>query len=123
MGINRAAIGSQEWTTAVVSAVRVNEDQGKICLRFDFLAGVTLEKFPGSDSQTLLQAQEVIRAQDDGGGAATLVEAGQIGMTMEFKAAGQGEAGLVHGLIEGYKFFIGSHCGRRLRGGDFQSLI
>ncbi len=104
MGINRAAVRPQERTAALRRPVSIDEDQGQIGIRFNLLPGVTLPQFRGSDPQTLFQTQEVIRAQDDGGGAATLVEAGQIGMAMEPEAAVQRQAFLVHLLVERHRF-------------------
>ena len=87
--------GPEEGAAALRRPVSIDEDQGQLRVRFDLLPGVALEQLSGSDPQGLFQTQEVIRAQDDGGGLATLVKAGQIGVAMEREAAVQGQAFLL----------------------------
>jgi hypothetical protein len=79
----------------------------------DFPPGVALQKLPGSQAQKLFQAQNIIRAQEDGGGAAAAVETGQPPMAMEAETAVPGQA-LVLLLIERYGFFgvFQSHNGK-----------
>ena len=46
MGINRAAVRPQERTAPLRGPVSIDEDQGKIGIRFNFLPGVTLPQLP-----------------------------------------------------------------------------
>jgi hypothetical protein len=62
MGINQASMSPQKRTTRRLRFEGINEDQGKAGPLFDFPPGVALQKLPGSDTQTLFQTQDIIRA-------------------------------------------------------------
>jgi len=98
--IHFTALLTQEGTTAPAGTKGVHKDQGQIGGLVASHDGVVRQDFTGREFQGLLQAQEVIRAQKDGGGAATLVETGQAGMTMELKSTLQRERFRFSLLIE-----------------------
>jgi hypothetical protein len=50
-------------------------------------AGVLLEKLPGGYSEAILQAQDIVRSEDNGGPAAAFGEARDAWMTTEPEAA------------------------------------
>jgi hypothetical protein len=92
VGINHAPFRPQKRTALVPRSVRVDESEREMRPLIDSPQGVTLQKLPGGEAQKLFQAQDVIGAQEDGGGAATLIEAGKPSMALEFKAAIQRQA-------------------------------
>jgi hypothetical protein len=112
VGINHAALIAQERTARFLRFERIEEDQGEMGPFLDFPPGVAGQKLPGTEAQILFQAQDIIRAQKDGGGAAAAVETGQSPMAMEAETAVHRQA-LVLLLIkrDGFGVF-GSHSGK-----------
>jgi len=66
------------------------------------VAGIAPEKFPGGELQLSGQAQDVIRAQHDGGRLTATVETSQPLMAPESKGAFRGQPFLVQAFINRY---------------------
>jgi hypothetical protein len=79
----------------------IHDDQGQARLIVRLGAGVLLEKLSGGYSEAILQPQDIIRGEDNGGPAAAFGEARDVWMTTELEATFRREfPGLHHPHIQ-----------------------